>query len=77
MNKEIEQLLYEQGASMVGFADIEGAYNEIDIKGPRAEDSEEELKPFPMYSRAVSIIVALPKDKCIEVCPYTKRYINS
>jgi hypothetical protein len=35
MDHELKKLLLEQGASMVGFARIEGLYNKVDMEGPR------------------------------------------
>ena len=60
MNKEIEQLLYENAASMVGFAKIEGLYNSVDLSGPRSEDSVTEPIDIPRYPYGISIVLAYP-----------------
>lgn len=62
MNKEIEQLLLENGASMVGFAKIDELYNAVDLDGPRSEDSVTEPIDMPHYPIGISIILAHPKE---------------
>jgi epoxyqueuosine reductase QueG len=62
MNKEIEKLLLENGASMVGFAQIEGLYNKADPEGPRTDDSVAEPFDIPHYPFGISIVLAYPGD---------------
>lgn len=60
MERELEKLLLEHGAAMVGFAKIEGLYNEVDLEGPRTEDSETEPFEIPEYPYGISIAMAYP-----------------
>jgi epoxyqueuosine reductase QueG len=62
MNYEIERLLIENGASMVGFAQIDEMYSKVDLDGPRSEDSVTDPINIPQYPLGVSIILAHPKD---------------
>lgn len=62
MNREIEQLLLEAGAAMVGFAKIDELYNNVDLNGPRSEDSVTEPINIPHYSYGISILLAHPKN---------------
>lgn len=62
MNKEIERLLLENGASMVGFAQIDELYNAVDLDGPRSEDSVTEPIDIPHYPIGISIIHAYPNE---------------
>lgn len=62
MNQEIESMLYENGASIVGFAKIDNLYNAVDLQGPRSEDSETEPFEIPTYPIGISIIVSYPKE---------------
>lgn len=62
MNQEIEGLLYENGASMVGFARIDKLYSKVDLSGPRSEDSVTEPIEIPQYPYGIAIAHALPKD---------------
>ncbi len=62
MNRELEQLLLEKGASMVGFYKIDEFYNTVDLDGPRCEDSVTEPFDIPHYPYGISILLALPKD---------------
>ena len=56
INHEIEEMLLENGASMVGFAKIDGMYNHIDLSGPQSEDSVAEAIDIPHYPFGISII---------------------
>lgn len=62
MNNELERILLENGASMVGFAKIDALYNKVDLSGPRSEDSVTEPIELPRYPLGISILLALPKD---------------
>lgn len=62
MNREIERILLENGASMVGFAMIGELYNKVDLNGPRSEDSVTEPINIPHYPFGISIILAYKKD---------------
>lgn len=62
MNHEIKQLLLDNGASMVGFAKIDGLYGNVDLDGPRSEDSVTEPINIPQYPFGISIILAYEKD---------------
>lgn len=63
MNKEIEELLTDNGASLIGFANIEGLYNNADVVSlPQSEDSETVSFDIPRYSKGISIAIAMPSD---------------
>ncbi len=62
MNREIERMLLENGASMAGFAKIDELYGNVDLSGPRSEDSATEPIRIPHYPFGISIILAHPKD---------------
>lgn len=62
MNNEIEQTLLENGASMVGFANVGELYSSVDLCGPRSEDSVTEPINIPHYPLGISIILAYQKD---------------
>ncbi|MGB4660027.1 MAG: 4Fe-4S double cluster binding domain-containing protein [Mobilitalea sp.] len=62
MNNEIERILLENGASLVGVAKILDLYSEVDLIGPRSEDSVTEPIEVPQYPYGISILLALPKD---------------
>lgn len=62
MNQEIEKLLLNEGASMVGFAKVEGLYQEVDLEGPRSEDSISEPYEIPEYPFGIAIALAYPKE---------------
>lgn len=62
MNEELIQLLQKNGASMVGFAQLEGLYGNVDRKEPRSEDSETEPFEIPEYPYGVSIALAFPRE---------------
>lgn len=78
MNQKIEQMLLENGASIVGFARIDGLYNKMDLNEPRSEDSATEPIKIPNYPLGISIILAHPKDviKNIRTSP-TMDYYNA
>ena len=59
MKNEIEKLLMENGASLVGFANVEGMYNKVDLSMPRSEDSETEMYDIPHYPMGISIAVSI------------------
>ncbi len=62
MNEDLIQLLLENGASMAGFAKLEGLYGTIDPDEPRSEDSETEPFRIPEYPIGISILLAFPKE---------------
>ncbi len=62
MNQEMEQLLLENGASMVGVGKIANLYSNVDLSGPRTEDSVTEPIDIPQYPVGISIILAHPRD---------------
>lgn len=62
MDSKIEQMLMENGASMVGFAKIDELYQDVSLNGPRSEDSVTESISIPHYPFGISIIFAYPKD---------------
>ncbi|QHQ60837.1 4Fe-4S dicluster domain-containing protein [Anaerocolumna sedimenticola] len=76
MNQEIEQMLLENGASMVGFAKIGELYSNVDLNGPRSGDSVTEPINIPNYPLGISIILAHPKDviKNISISPTMDYY---
>lgn len=78
MKDEIKQLLLENGASMVGFAEIEKLYSKVDLNEPKSVDSVEEPINIPHYPFGISIILAHPKDviKNIHSAP-TMDYYNA
>lgn len=78
MNHEIERILLENGASMVGFSKIDKLYSDLDFNAPRDEDSITEPINTPHYPFGISIILAHPKDviKNISVSP-TMDYYNA
>ncbi|MDF2944880.1 MAG: (Fe-S)-binding protein [Herbinix sp.] len=78
MKNEIERLLFKNGASMVGFANINGLYSKVDLEGPRSEDSVTDLIDIPNYPLGISIILAYPKEviKSISSSP-TEEYYNA
>ena len=59
MKEEIEKLLLQNGAALVGFTDVKGMYSKVDLSQPRSEDSETEMYDIPHYSRGISIVVAI------------------
>jgi len=62
MEKELKQLLLDNGASMVGFAKLEGLYSKMELDGPRSEDSVTEPFEIPQYPYGVSIVLCHQKD---------------
>lgn len=62
MNQEIEQLLLDKGASMVGFAKIEDYYDDTAFHGLSDEALEEEVLNIPRYPYGISIILAHPQE---------------
>ncbi len=62
MNQEIEQMLLENGATMVGFARIKELYDNTDVNGQEREGTVTEPIGIPQYPYAVSIILAHPKE---------------
>jgi epoxyqueuosine reductase QueG len=58
MENQLRQLLLDNGASLVGFAHVEGLYAKPDLGGMP------EAGPFavPEYPRAVAIAIAIPPD---------------
>lgn len=78
MNQEIKRMLLENGASMVGFSKIDELYSNVDLNGPRSEDSVTEPINIPHYPFGISIILAHPKNviKNIHNAP-TMDYYNA
>jgi len=78
MNHELEQILLDNGASMVGFAKIDRFYGNVDPSGLGSEDSVSGLINIPHYPVGISIILAHPKDviKNINNAP-TMDYYNA
>ncbi len=62
MNDEIELLLRKMGASMVGFAKLDGLYSKVNIENNSNDDSETALFDIPHYPIGISIAVAYPKE---------------
>jgi epoxyqueuosine reductase QueG len=62
MNQELERLLLDNGAAMVGFAKLDGLYNTVDLEGPRSEDSVTEPIDIPHYPIGISILLAYPRE---------------
>lgn len=62
MNNQIEKILLQHGAVMVGFAKIDSLYGKVDLTGPRSEDSVTEPIDIPNYPIGISIALAIPKD---------------
>ena len=60
MNDELRQLLLDNGASLVGFAKVEGLYNKVEEDG--SDDFNAESIQVPQYPYGVSIAVSIPKD---------------
>jgi epoxyqueuosine reductase QueG len=78
MNTEIERLLSENGASMTGFARIDGLYGKQDLTGPQSEDSVKEPIDLPHYPFGVSIILAYPKEIIRNIgCSPTMEYYDA
>lgn len=78
MNDEIRKLLIKNGASLVGFADIGGLYNDADVTElPRSEDSQTEPFDIPRYKKGVAIAVAIPAQiiRGIKNAPTMEYYI--
>jgi len=61
MNSEIENLLINNGATLVGFANIEGSYNPADINPPLSEDSQTEFFEIPQYPKGIAIAISIPQ----------------
>lgn len=78
MNYEIERMLLENGASIVGFAKIDELYSKVDLNEPRSEDTVEGPINIPQYPFGISIILEHPKDviKSIHNAP-TMEYYNA
>lgn len=62
MNYEIERMLMDNGASMVGFARVDELYSNADLNEPKSEDSVTESINIPHYPFGISIILAHPKE---------------
>lgn len=63
LNDRIYEMLVENGASLVGFADLRGLYCDADVtKLPRSEDSETVPFDIPRYDRGVAIAIAIPAE---------------
>ncbi|MDF2587586.1 MAG: (Fe-S)-binding protein [Anaerocolumna sp.] len=77
MNQDIKQLLLDNGASMVGYANLTGLYNEVGVNEPKSEDSVTESINIPQYPIGISIVLPYPKDviKNINEAP-TMDYYN-
>lgn len=59
---DLKQMLRAQGASLVGFAALDGLYEPCDLTQPRTVDSQ--TKPFdiPRYPTGIAIAVAIARD---------------
>ena len=78
MNQELERILQENGASIVGFAKIDGLYKNVDLNGPRSEGSVTEPINIPHYPFGISIILAHPKTVIKNISHYpTMDYYNA
>ncbi len=55
MEKKLRELLFANGASLVGFANVEALYT-------RPEDAQHAAWSVPEYPRAVSIALCIPRD---------------
>jgi epoxyqueuosine reductase QueG len=74
----LKKELIERGASLVGFADIEGLYNECDLSLPKSQDSVSEPIIIPMFQRGVSIAIAIPKEVIRGISQFpTNDYYNA
>jgi len=63
LNDQMNELLVDNGASLVGFADLRGLYCDADVtKLPRSEDSQTEPFDVPRYENGVAIAVAIPPE---------------
>jgi len=62
MNYEIEQLLRKMGASIVGFAKLDGLYAKVVVDVPRSVDSVTEVFDIPHYPIGISIALAYSKE---------------
>ena len=62
MNQELKQLLLDKGASMAGFARLEGLYSKIELEGAGSEDSMIEPFDIPQYPYGVSIVLSYNRD---------------
>jgi epoxyqueuosine reductase QueG len=60
MNRDIEILLKNSGASLIGFADISEQYAHVDMSLPQTEDSSHGAFKIPKYPGGVSIALAIP-----------------
>ena len=78
MNHTIERMLLENGASMVGFANINELYSNVKLNEPRGEDSVTESIKIPTYPFGISIILSYPQNviKNISNSP-TLEYYNA
>ena len=76
--EQLKAALLNKGASLVGFAKIEGYYGECEVSGPNTVDSEKEIFQIPEYPYGISIAVNIPKDviKGIKTGP-TIEYYNA
>ncbi len=78
MNIEIESLLLNNGASMIGFAKVEGLYKKPDFEYQKTEDYTTEIIDIPHYKTGISIILAYPKDVIKHISNFpTIRYYDA
>ena len=61
MKHIIERMLIKNGASMVGFAKLEGLYDKMDLDEESSEDSIREPFEIPQYPMGISIALAYPR----------------
>ncbi len=59
MENQLRQFLMDNGASLVGFANVEGLYAKPDFS---RTEGETESFSVPEYPRAVAIAIAIPRD---------------
>ena len=62
MENQLRQLLLDNGASLIGFARVEGLYAQPDFPQMAGEGSETKSFVIPEYPHAVSIAIAIPRD---------------
>lgn len=68
MNQKIIKLLADNGASLIGFADIEGLYRPADVtSSPQSEDSQTAPFDIPRYANGISIAIAIPGEVIVGI----------
>ncbi len=78
LSEELKKILFDAGASLVGFADIRNLYAECLLDEPRSEDSVTEMIHIPEYPYGVSIALAVPPQIITQISEGpTRDYFNS